>query len=94
MWIDLKSKFVKLWAENGFSGLVAWAEWRLVVMSSHDVIIKVRQKAWARYLHVWMSRTEMNSRTCAVTRLPGILIVSPQGTAIHLCSVVWTQLAI
>ena len=30
MWIDLKPKFLKIWAENGFSGLVAWAEWRLV----------------------------------------------------------------
>ena len=30
MWIDLKSKVLKLWAEIGFSGLVAWAEWRLV----------------------------------------------------------------
>ena len=34
MWIDLKSKFFKLWAEIGFSRLVAWAEWRLVVRES------------------------------------------------------------
>ena len=32
MWIDLKSKFLKLWTENGFSGLVAWAEWRLLLI--------------------------------------------------------------
>ena len=25
MWVDLKSKLLKLWAEIGFSGLVAWA---------------------------------------------------------------------
>ena len=39
MWIDLKSKFLELWAENGFSGLVAWAEWRLVfrVLGTVDV---------------------------------------------------------
>ena len=30
MWIKLKSKFLELWAEIGFSGSVAWAEWRLV----------------------------------------------------------------
>ena len=57
------------------------------VMSSHDVVVKVRQEAWngnpGVFLHVWMVWTEtqwvdreMNSRTCAVTRLPGLLMVS------------------
>ena len=68
------------------------------VMFSHDVVVMVRQKAWDSNpgvsLHVWMIRAELqqidrevNPRTCVVTRLPGILIVSPQGTAIHLCCV-------
>ena len=30
---------------------------------------------------------EMNPRTCTITRLPGILKVCPQCTAIHLCRV-------
>ena len=34
MWIDLKSKFLKLWAKNGFSGLVAWAEWGFCLLFS------------------------------------------------------------
>ena len=63
------------------------------VMSSHDVVIKVRQEVRndnpGVVLHMWMvwaehhnGHTEMNSGTGTVTRLPGILTIGPQVTAV------------
>ena len=49
MWIDLKSKFLKLWDENGFARLVAWAE------SDQLAFERVTQD---RKKHHWLHRCE------------------------------------
>ena len=66
------------------------------VMGSHDVVIKIRQKAGngnlAVVLHVRMIWTEahgttneMNSPSCSITGLLGILHVGPKITAVVVC---------